>query len=79
MPTIIADYPKMHEWLAGVMMILNDLGALKLDKLIINDKIAQPNYKPEEDEEAPLVEDYYRLFAQILILKAKKDSPNQLK
>jgi len=79
MPTIIADYPKMNEWLAIVIYQLGELGALKIDTLCLNDKIARGDYKPENDEDAPMVEDYYRLVARLLLLKANKQSPNELK
>ena len=79
MPTIIADYPKMNEWLAIVIHQLGELGALKNDTLCLNDKIARADYKPENDEDAPMVEDYYRLVARLLLLKANRQSPNELK
>ena len=79
MPTIIADYPKMNEWLATVIHQLGDLGALKNDSLCLNDKIARADYKPENDDDAPMVEDYYRLVARLLLLKANRQSPNELK
>ncbi len=79
MPTIIADYPKMNEWLAIVIHQLGELGALKMDTICLNDKIARGDYKPENDEDAPMVEDYYRLVGRLLLLKANRQSPNELK
>lgn len=77
-PSIMADYPKMNEWLAKTITHLLEIGALKSDMIILNDKISKSDYKPEEDEESQ-VEDYFRLVAHILILKAKNLSPNNLK
>ena len=77
-PSIMADYPKLNEWLANTIVHLIDIGAIRPDMLNLNDKISKPSYKPEEDEETQ-VEDYFRLVAQILILKAKNLSPNNLK
>jgi hypothetical protein len=79
MPTIIADYPKMNEWLALVIHQLGDLGALKMEILCLNEKIAKETYKADNDEDAPMVEDYYRLVARLLLLKANRQSPNELK
>jgi hypothetical protein len=37
-PSIIADYPKMSEWLAMVIANLIDIGALKPDMLVLNER-----------------------------------------
>ena len=50
-----------------------------MDTLCLNDKIARVEYKPDNDEDAPMVEDYYRLVARLLLLKANRQSPNELK
>jgi len=77
-PSIIADYPKMNEWLALVLQHLLDIKVLKADTIIINEKIAKPDYKPAEDEDAPVVDDYYRLIGNLLLLRSRKDPPNNL-
>ena len=77
-PSIIADYPLMNDWLAHVIQHLFDLGALKPESIILNEKFAKSDYKPTEDEDAPMVEDYYRLIGTILVLRSRKDAPNKL-
>lgn len=77
-PSIIADYPLMKSWLAQVLQHLITIGALKADSIVLNEKIAKPDYKPAEDEDAPMVEDYYRLIGNLLLLRSSKDAPNKL-
>ena len=67
MPNIISDYPRLSEWLASVLCVLYDLNAIKFDKLALHDKFAAKATSGGEDEEMPMVEDYYRLMAQFLL------------
>ena len=69
----------MNDWLAIVIFQLGKLGALRNETLCLNEKIARKDYKPENDEQPPMVEDYYRMVARLLLLKAETQSPNDLK
>ncbi len=61
LPNIIADYPKLTRQLANVLFVLYQLNAIKFEKLVINEKLNAPSSGDEDDQ--PMVEDYYRLFA----------------
>lgn len=63
-PNISADYPKLSTQLAKVMHLLYKENAVKFDKLILNDKLGG---SPDDDDQ-PIVEDYYKLMAQFLQL-----------
>ncbi len=47
--------------------------------MILNEKIARADYKPDEDEDGLMVEDYYLLIAHLLAIRSSTDPPNQLK
>lgn len=79
MPNIISDYPRLSEWLASVLCVLYDLNAIKFDKLALHDKFAAKATSGGEDEEMPMVEDYYRLMAQFLLqLSPKFEGPDNM-
>lgn len=69
MPNIIADYPLMTDWLSNVLATLLELRVIKFNDIILHDKIGR-GIKMEE-EEKPMVEDYYRLIAKFLFILSK--------
>jgi hypothetical protein len=75
MPTIIADYSKINERLAIVIHQLGELGSLKMDTFLLNEKIAGGVYKPEIDQDPSMVEEYYSLVTRLLLLKTRRHRP----
>jgi hypothetical protein len=65
LPNIACDYPKISEWLANVLHVLYRENALKFDKLVLHDKLGS---SAESEDDQPMVEDYYRVMGQFLLL-----------
>ena len=66
LPNISSDYPKISLWFSQVMMILfeNDLLFFK--------ELTWVKSSKEKDEEEPIVDDYFNLMAQFLMLLSAK-------
>ena len=62
-PSIAADIPKLPDWLSEAMMTLYESNAINFRDVTWYDK-----KKSGEDDEPPMVEDYYRIIAQFLKL-----------
>ena len=60
LPNIACDYPRISEWLAKVLYVLNKENAIKFDRLVLNDKLVSGS---EAEDDQPMVEDYYRLMS----------------
>ena len=72
LPNISSDYPKISLWFSQVMMILfeNDLLFFK--------ELTWVKSSKEKDEEEPIVDDYFNLMAQFLMLLSAKITNEKL-
>lgn len=67
----------MSEWLAKVLHVLYRESALKFDRLTLNDKLGAAT---ESEDDQPMVEDYYKLMGQFLLLMSEEfKGPDNLK
>ena len=76
-PNIAADYPKLPDQLSGVMYLLFSKGVLSFKDIQWTEKKA---INPD-DEDAPMVEDYFRIVAHLLYKMSMRDQkwiPSQL-
>jgi hypothetical protein len=77
LPNIACDYPRISEWLAKVLYVLNKENAIKFDRLVLNDKLGSGS---EAEDDQPMVEDYYRLMSQFLLLLSNDfEGPDRLR
>lgn len=60
LPNISSDYPKISYWFSKVMMNLYEQDLIAFNELTW--------IKSSNDEEEPMVEDYFNLMAQFLML-----------
>lgn len=79
LPDVIADYPKMIDQLSTVIATLLDLKIIGFNEISLNEMLGKDQKLADEDK--PIVEDYYRLIANLLLILSKKEdsSPNKLK
>ena len=66
LPNISSDYPKISLWFSQVMMILFEHDLLSFKEL------TWVKSSREADEEEPMVDDYFNLMAQFLMLLSAK-------
>lgn len=57
-----------------VLFTLYENGAIKFSEIYWNDKFSGPQTSTGEEEDAPLVEDYYRLMAAFLDRMANQEN-----